>query len=53
MVPKRCVVTFNPGQAVKERVESTSRTATAGRKPQSKAESSLEKDMASKSSSNG
>ncbi len=41
MVPKRCTVTFKPGRALEERVESESRTAAAGRKARSKAESSL------------
>ena len=39
MVPKRCAVIFKPGLALKERVESESRTAAAGRKTRSKAES--------------
>jgi integration host factor subunit beta len=30
IVPEKCVVTFKPGQALEERVESESRTAAAG-----------------------
>ena len=41
MVPVRCTVTFKPGRAVEERVESESRTAAASRKTRSQAESSL------------
>jgi len=41
MVPKRRTVIFKPGQAVKKRVESESRTVAASRKTRSKAESSF------------
>jgi nucleoid DNA-binding protein len=40
-VPKKCTVTFTPGLALAERVESESRTAAAGRKTRSKLESVL------------
>ena len=41
IVPEKCVVTFKPGQALEERVESESRTAAARCSTRSKAESSL------------
>jgi nucleoid DNA-binding protein len=41
MVPAKCTVTFKPGRALEERVESEMRTAAASRNTLSKAESSL------------
>ena len=46
IVPEKCVVTFKPGQALEERVESEDRTAAAGRMTRPKAEPSLGVDTA-------